>query len=165
MFTYSHANTPHGQSERAYSLSYLINSGVVPNYAKNKFISSFVNATFDYLEVNSKASNLACRAELGRLPLIIVAINEKIMKYLIYRNDKDNESMVKQSFLMLKNLHSVNNAGFYSSFVNMKDKTIHPLCLGIVKIRSYTNNIKEKYIYIYIYIYISCDTALNSQRN
>ena len=35
-----------------------------------------------YLEVNNKASNLACRAELGRYPLLI-AINQKIMKYFV----------------------------------------------------------------------------------
>ena len=38
-----------------------------------------------YLEVNNKASNVACRAELGRLPLII-PINQKIMKYFVYLN-------------------------------------------------------------------------------
>ena len=35
-----------------------------------------------YLEVNNKASNVACRAELERLPLII-PINQKIMKYFV----------------------------------------------------------------------------------
>ena len=50
-----------------------------------------------YFEVNIKASNLACRAELGRLPLIM-PINEKIMKYFIYTylKNKDNDSIVKQ---------------------------------------------------------------------
>ena len=38
-----------------------------------------------YLEVNNKASNVACRAELGRLPLIIP----------INLNNKDNDSIVK----------------------------------------------------------------------
>ena len=36
-----------------------------------------------YLEVNNKASNVACRAELGRLTLLI-PINQKIMKYFVY---------------------------------------------------------------------------------
>ena len=36
-----------------------------------------------YLEVNNKASNIACRAELGRSPLNIT-INEKILKYILY---------------------------------------------------------------------------------
>ena len=34
-----------------------------------------------YLEVNNKASNIACRAELGRFPLNIT-INKKILKYI-----------------------------------------------------------------------------------
>ena len=53
------------------------------------------------LEVNIKASNLACRVELGRLPLIVPN------QYFIYLNNKDNDSNVKQSFIMSKNLHSV----------------------------------------------------------
>ena len=35
------------------------------------------------LEVNNKASNIACRAELGRFPLNIT-INQKILKYILY---------------------------------------------------------------------------------
>ena len=50
-----------------------------------------------YLEVNNMASNVACRAELGKLPLII-PINQKIMS---------------------KNLHFINNSGFYSNFMNL----------------------------------------------
>ena len=90
------------------------------------------------LEANYKASNLACGAELGRLPLII-PINEKIMKYFIYLNNKDNNSTVKKSFLMSENLHSVNNSGFCSNFMNMVEQnnpsTLDPGCLGIDEIR------------------------------
>ena len=114
-----------------------------------------------YLKVNYKGSNLACRAELRRLPLII-PINEKIMKYFIYLNNKDNDSIVQQSFLMSKNLHSVNNSAFYSNFMNMLEQnnpsTLDPDCLGIYKIRRYTNYMKERY-------YLSGDKALNIQRN
>ncbi|MCO0615720.1 hypothetical protein M8756_20930, partial [Lutimaribacter sp. EGI FJ00015] len=74
-----------------------------------------------YLEVNNKASNIACRAELDRLPLLI-AINQKIMKYFVYLNNKDNDSIVKQSFLMSKNLHSMNNSGYFSNFINMLEQ-------------------------------------------
>ena len=41
-----------------------------------------------YLEVNNKASNIACRAELGRLPLLI-EVNQNIMKYFVYLNNKE----------------------------------------------------------------------------
>ena len=74
-----------------------------------------------YLEVINKASNIACRAELGRLPLLI-PLNPKIMKYFVYFNNKDNDSIVKQSLLMSKNLHSMNNSGYFSNFINMFER-------------------------------------------
>ena len=40
-----------------------------------------------YLEVNNKGSNIACRAELGRLPPLIL-INIKIMKDFVCLNNK-----------------------------------------------------------------------------
>ena len=49
-----------------------------------------------FLEVTNKASNVACRAELGRLPLNIT-INQKILNYIFYIKSKDEESIVKQS--------------------------------------------------------------------
>ena len=52
-----------------------------------------------YLEVNNKASNIACRAELGRLPLII-PINQRIMKYLVHLNNKDNRTFAINPVLM-----------------------------------------------------------------
>ena len=71
-----------------------------------------------FLEVNDKASNIACRAELDRL-LLLIPINQKIMKYFVYLNNKDNDSIVKQSFLMSKNLHYMNNSRYFSNFINM----------------------------------------------
>lgn len=50
--------------------------------------------------MNNKASNLACRAEQGRLPLI--------MEYFVYL--KDNSNVVKQSFFLSKHPHSVNDS-------------------------------------------------------
>ena len=77
------------------------------------------------------------------------------MKHFIYLNNKDNDSIVKQSFLMLKNLHSVNNSGFYSNFINMVEQnspsTLDPDHLGIDKIRRYTNNMNEKYISFWLH--------------
>ena len=57
-----------------------------------------------YLEVNNKASNIACRAELGRFPLN-TTINQKILKYILFIQSKDEESHVKQAFLMSFDLH------------------------------------------------------------
>ena len=47
-----------------------------------------------YLQVHNKASNIACRAELGKFPMII-DINKKILNYLDYLRGKDEDSIVK----------------------------------------------------------------------
>ena len=66
-----------------------------------------------YLEENNKASNMACRAELGRFPLNIT-INQKILKYILYIQSKDDESLVKQEFLMSFDLHCNGKNSFHS---------------------------------------------------
>lgn len=40
-----------------------------------------------YLEVNNEAFNLACRAELGGLSLVL-PMNQKVMKYFVNLNKK-----------------------------------------------------------------------------
>ena len=57
-----------------------------------------------FLEVNNKASYVACRAERGRLPLNIT-IKQKTLNYIFYIQSKDEESIVKQSFLMSFDLY------------------------------------------------------------
>ena len=73
-----------------------------------------------------------------------------IMKYLVYLKNKDNDSIVKQSFLMSKNLHFINNSGFYSNFINLIEHyhlpNFDPESLDNDRIRRYTTNVKEKYI-------------------
>ena len=67
------------------------NSEVCSAYAKSglkSWDSSKIEKTHlqfckHYLEVSNKASNLACRAGLGRFPLTI-AINQKVMNYSPY---------------------------------------------------------------------------------
>ena len=49
-----------------------------------------------YLEVHNKSSDVARRSELGRFPLVI-DINNKILNYLNYLQEKDENSIVKQS--------------------------------------------------------------------
>ena len=71
-----------------------------------------------YLEVNNKASNIACRAELGRFPLNIT-INQKILKYILYTQAKAEESLVKQAFLMLFDIHCNGKNSFHSYLMNM----------------------------------------------
>ena len=75
----------------------------------------------------------------------------------------NNDSIVKQSFLMSKNLHSINNSGFYSNFINSIEHyhlpNFDPESLDNDRIRRYTTNMKKKYIYL------SGDTAWNIQEN
>ena len=81
------------------------------------------------------------------------------MKYFVYLNNKDNDSIVKQSFLMSKNLHS----GYFSNFINMFEQynltslDTEPLDNG--KIRRYTTEMREKYL-----IYLFGGTALKIQK-
>ena len=46
--------------------------------------------------MHNKASNMASRAELGKYPMII-SINKRMLNYLSYLQDKDDNSIVKQS--------------------------------------------------------------------
>ena len=73
-----------------------------------------------YLEVHNKASNIACRAELGKFPLI-TDINKKILNYLNYLREKEESSIVKQSSKISIDLHCNGHNSFYSSLMKMTD--------------------------------------------
>ena len=70
-----------------------------------------------YLEISNKTFNVACRTELGKIPLII-AVNQKIMNYSTYLLSKDNCSIVKQIFRMSQDLHHAGE-NRYSNIVSM----------------------------------------------
>ena len=86
------------------------------------------------MEVNNKASDIACRAELGRFPLNIT-INQKILKYILYIQSKDEQSLVKQAFLMSFDLHC-----------NGKKKNFNRDLLDIAMVKSYVSSMKQEYI-------------------
>ena len=71
-----------------------------------------------YLQVNNKASNIACRAELGRYPLIF-GINKRILKYISYLQSKEQSSLVTQSLVMSMDLHSNGKTSFYANLIKM----------------------------------------------
>ena len=73
-----------------------------------------------YLEVHNKASNMASRAELGKYP-IIIDINKKILNYLIYLQDKDDNSIVKQSLQISIELYNSGQNSFYSNIMKMSE--------------------------------------------
>ena len=63
---------------------------------------------------------MACRAELGRFPLII-AINQKITNYTLYLQSKENDSIVKQIFFMSSDLRHTGKCSFYSNIMRMSE--------------------------------------------
>ena len=65
-------------------------------------------------EVSNKASNVACRAQLGRFPQII-SINQRILNYLLYLQSKQPDSFVRQSFLISSDLHTAKVKKFLQS--------------------------------------------------
>ena len=67
-----------------------------------------------YLQVHNKASNIACRAELGKFPMII-DINKKIPNYLDYLRGKDEDSIVKQALQISFDLHHNGKTSLYSN--------------------------------------------------
>ena len=73
-----------------------------------------------YLEIKNKASSTACRAELGRFPLNIT-VNQKRLKYILYIQSKDEESLVKQAFLMSFDLRCNGKNSFHSHLMNMSE--------------------------------------------
>ena len=64
-----------------------------------------------YLQVHNKAFNIACRAELGKFPMII-DINKKILNYLDYLIGKDEDSIVKQALQISIDLHHNGKTSF-----------------------------------------------------
>ena len=83
-----------------------------------KPICNSVNVIYKYK--NNKASNIACRAERGKLPMII-DINKKILNYLDYQRVKDEDSIVKQALQISIDLHHNGKTSFYSNLMKMVD--------------------------------------------
>ena len=67
-----------------------------------------------FLRTNRRASNLACRAELGRYPLKI-AIDQRILNYILHLKAQPESTLARQAFKISKQLHSIGKDGFYAS--------------------------------------------------
>ena len=72
-----------------------------------------------YLQVNNKASNIACRAELGRYPLIF-DINKRIplSKFVIFKV-RNKALSYNRSVVMSFDLHRNGKSSFYTNLVKM----------------------------------------------
>ena len=71
-----------------------------------------------HLGVNNKASNIACRAELGRFPLKIF-IDKMILKYYNHLFSLPDNSYAKQAFFLSKSLHERGKACYHSHLISM----------------------------------------------
>ena len=98
MHDVSTCSTPKNTRERFIHLSDVHAYNTRFSCADNLFVQKS-KLNMKLMSFNAFGSNVACRAELGRFPLII-AINQKIMNYSTYLLSKDNCSILKQIFLM-----------------------------------------------------------------
>ena len=71
-----------------------------------------------YLGVNSKASNSACRAELGRFPMKIF-IDKLILRYWNHLLDLPVSTIAKQAFLVSKSLYEKRKTCYPSNLHNI----------------------------------------------
>ena len=53
--------------------------------------------------------------------MMMITINQKILKYILYIQSKDEESLVKQAFLMSFDLHCNGKNSFHSHLMNMSE--------------------------------------------
>ena len=83
---------------------------------RNQILKTHLQFCKRYLEVHNKASNVACRAELGKFP-VIIDINKKILNYLNYLREKEESSIVKQSLKISIDFHYNAHNSFYSSLM------------------------------------------------
>ena len=68
-----------------------------------------------FLGVNSKSSNDACRAELGRLPMKLI-VDKQIMKYYQHLNELKHDAIAKQALEISKSLRAANKKCFMSYY-------------------------------------------------
>ena len=91
---------------------------------------------------------MASRAELGKYPMII-SINKKMPNYLGYLQDKDHNSIVKQSLEISVKLHKSGKNSFYSNLMKISEYfnlfDFNYKSLSDSKIKQLVDLMKKKY--------------------
>ena len=83
-----------------------------------------------YLQVHNKAFNIACRAELGKFPMIN-EINKKILNYLDYLIGKDEDSKLNRPYKFQLALDCTENAIKNSTdLISLSITFLNPKFLG-----------------------------------
>lgn len=102
-----------------------------------------------YLGVNKKSSNIACRGELGKLPLL-TNIHKRVIKYVGHICNLPDAAIVKQAFIMSKELYISGKTSFYSNVAGiLKSYDIsneNLEAINNIKLKDIVNRMKEKYI-------------------
>ena len=105
-----------------------------------------------FLGVNKKASNIGCRAEMGRFPFTI-DIDTRILKYWIHLDSLGDNNVVKQAFIMSKTLNDTGHKSFHSHIRGLLDKMGRPksdiLYPSKFNIRTGIKQLQDKYITIW----------------
>ena len=70
-----------------------------------------------YIGVNSKCSNDACRADLGRMPLKLT-LDRQIIKFYNHLNSMSSNTIAKQALEISKSISTSNRNCFYSYYRN-----------------------------------------------
>ena len=96
-----------------------------------------------YLKVNNKASNIACRAELGLFPLNIT-INQKILKYILYIQSKDEECNLTYTAMKKNSFHS--HLMNISEYFKLPDFNPDLLDIATCMVKSYVSSMNQEYI-------------------
>ena len=100
-----------------------------------------------YLATNKKASNIACRAELGRYPLKI-SIDQRVLNYILHLKAQPESTIVNQAFTISKQLHSKGQDSFYTNITDTlrsQNITIDNI-LTKSDVNKYVTNTKTAYV-------------------
>jgi hypothetical protein len=104
-----------------------------------------------YLAVSRKASNVASRAELGKLPLII-NVFKRVFKYITHLNSLPETAIAKQAFLISKDLYSRQRTSFYGNAMdtiknlNLNEEIPNLEAVTSEHIEAITKTLEEKYL-------------------
>ena len=104
-----------------------------------------------YLAISRKASNIASRAELGKLPLII-NVFKRVFKYITHLNSLPQTTIAKQAFLISKDLHSKQKMSFYGNAMdtiknlNLNEEILNLEAVTTEHIKTITKTLEEKYL-------------------
>ena len=107
-----------------------------------------------YLGVNGKATNIACKAELGRFSLKLL-MDLRILKYFIRLTDLPEDSLAKQAFMMCKILFDAYKSSFHTNLhhilelYNIDRPNNQELLVTDTSCNSYLKVMKAEYLKIW----------------